>query len=271
MRTPQTLAATLVFAALMPALAAAPTQGGVQDTPAVRRSAADVKRAFFALQDEFDEATNAYRAAITKLRRDKPDAAAADRPVPPNETFFPRFLALAGEGSLVANLWVVQNHAYIQLDAVAGRADKLERMNRLLTADLSNEQLVALVRVASMDVQGRGVLSKEDALGFLDKVVETATDPEVQSTAALSKASALDVRGGTRDERAAAIAAMKAVAVRWPDTTSGQRAEGQVFAFENLQIGMTAPEIAGQDVDGNPMKLSDFEGKVRVLDFWGFW
>jgi hypothetical protein len=34
---------------------------------------------------------------------------------------------------------------------------------------------------------------------------------------------------------------------------------------------MVAPDILGLDVDGNDMKLSDFRGKVTVIDFWGFW
>ena len=33
----------------------------------------------------------------------------------------------------------------------------------------------------------------------------------------------------------------------------------------------TAPEITGDDLNGRPMKLSDFRGKVVVLDFWGDW
>ena len=40
---------------------------------------------------------------------------------------------------------------------------------------------------------------------------------------------------------------------------------------EALEIGKPAPEIVGADVDGNPMKLSDYRGKVVVLDFWGHW
>ena len=36
-------------------------------------------------------------------------------------------------------------------------------------------------------------------------------------------------------------------------------------------IGQKAPEIIGTDVDGNEMKLSDYLGKVLVLDFWGDW
>jgi cytochrome oxidase Cu insertion factor (SCO1/SenC/PrrC family) len=37
------------------------------------------------------------------------------------------------------------------------------------------------------------------------------------------------------------------------------------------KVGDKAPEIAGQDVDGKEFKLSDYRGKVVVLDFWGFW
>ncbi len=38
-----------------------------------------------------------------------------------------------------------------------------------------------------------------------------------------------------------------------------------------LEIGMAAPEIRGLDTGGGPMRLSDFRGKVVVLDFWGDW
>jgi peroxiredoxin len=38
-----------------------------------------------------------------------------------------------------------------------------------------------------------------------------------------------------------------------------------------LKVGDAAPEIVGEDIHGKPMKLSDFQGKVVVLDFWGDW
>ncbi len=36
-------------------------------------------------------------------------------------------------------------------------------------------------------------------------------------------------------------------------------------------LGQPAPEIEGEDIDGKPLKLSDFRGKVVLLDFWGHW
>lgn len=38
-----------------------------------------------------------------------------------------------------------------------------------------------------------------------------------------------------------------------------------------LAVGMISPEIEGEDVDGTPFKLSDYRGKVVMLDFWGNW
>ena len=51
----------------------------------------------------------------------------------------------------------------------------------------------------------------------------------------------------------------------------GVLAEAQLFELQHLQLGMTAPEIDGADEDTVGFKLSDYRGKVVVLDFWGFW
>ena len=38
-----------------------------------------------------------------------------------------------------------------------------------------------------------------------------------------------------------------------------------------LNVGDVAPEITGKSVEGKAMKLSDYRGKVVVLDFFGDW
>jgi len=55
------------------------------------------------------------------------------------------------------------------------------------------------------------------------------------------------------------------------EETLGDLAKGQLFEIRNLGIGKTAPEIEGEDLDGTPFKLSDYRGKVVVIDFWGNW
>ena len=54
-------------------------------------------------------------------------------------------------------------------------------------------------------------------------------------------------------------------------TPLGEIASGELFELRNLAVGKVAPEIAGQDLDGRPVRLSDFRGKVVALVFWATW
>lgn len=47
--------------------------------------------------------------------------------------------------------------------------------------------------------------------------------------------------------------------------------ESKLFVAENLSIGCEAPDIVGADHAGEEFKLSDYRGKVVLLDFWGIW
>jgi cytochrome oxidase Cu insertion factor (SCO1/SenC/PrrC family) len=38
-----------------------------------------------------------------------------------------------------------------------------------------------------------------------------------------------------------------------------------------VALGAPAPEIEGEDLDGQPLQLSDNQGQVVLLDFWGNW
>ena len=45
----------------------------------------------------------------------------------------------------------------------------------------------------------------------------------------------------------------------------------QSLVAMQIKVGRIAPDFETEDVDGTPFKLSDYRGKVVVLDFWGFW
>jgi hypothetical protein len=53
--------------------------------------------------------------------------------------------------------------------------------------------------------------------------------------------------------------------------TMAEVAQAELFELRRLGIGREAPEIEGPDLQGRPMALSDFRGKVVVLEFWGHW
>lgn len=44
-----------------------------------------------------------------------------------------------------------------------------------------------------------------------------------------------------------------------------------VFALENLAVGKPCPDFQALDAEGAGFRLSDYEGKVVLVDFWGFW
>jgi hypothetical protein len=54
----------------------------------------------------------------------------------------------------------------------------------------------------------------------------------------------------------------------WGDKSVGKMAEGELFEFRHLKPGKEAPEIAGEDLDGKRLKLSDYRGKVVVVVSW---
>lgn len=59
--------------------------------------------------------------------------------------------------------------------------------------------------------------------------------------------------------------------VAYRKSTIGKIAAQDLFEARNLAIGKVAPEVAGADLEGVDFKLSDYRGKVVVLDFWGYW
>ncbi len=53
--------------------------------------------------------------------------------------------------------------------------------------------------------------------------------------------------------------------------TLGEIAAGELFVINHLSVGKEAPDIEGEDIDGEEFKLSDYRGKVVMIDFWGDW
>lgn len=52
------------------------------------------------------------------------------------------------------------------------------------------------------------------------------------------------------------------------------QAAGQLAGLKNLDlilVGKPVPDIDGIDTEGKPFKLSDYKGKVILIDYWAFW
>ena len=78
-------------------------------------------------------------------------------------------------------------------------------------------------------------------------------------------------------KRQQAITALRDVAQRFGDLLDkrgrpySELASACIFEMENLYVGATVPDIRGNDINDVPFALSDYRGKVVLLDFWGDW
>lgn len=205
-----------------------------------------VSKEYEQAQKEFSEA---YQKA-TEEEREK-------LKYPSNKDYALRMIGIAEKnpkepGALNALLWVTERayhdrNAMPKALALLGEhhieSDKLERACQVLAyGDL------------------------KESKGFLARVLEKNPHDNVKGAASLSLG-----RMALRDDSKAAEKHFNDVVEKYGTKRQKERAKGELFEMHNLAIGKVAPEIEGEDVDGKKFKLSDYRGKVVVIDFWGDW
>ena len=115
-----------------------------------------------------------------------------------------------------------------------------------------------------------GLVGPDAANELLTELASKNPHDEVKAWAMYWQ-SVMLTRGKPSDEQKAKAAELMAAAGKLATGELADRLAGPNFEKERLQIDMKAPDIAGEDMDGVSFKLSDYRGKVVVLDFWGFW
>ena len=136
---------------------------------------------------------------------------------------------------------------HITSPALTGAVRTLGRMDRTLGAERVDEVLMSIVEQnPSKDVQALAL--------------HTRTTLYVGSR-----------KSPTDAQKENAIVDLTRAVELAEDDEIKSRAQGALNELTLLQVGMTAPEIIGEDLDGVEFKLSDYRGKVVLLDFWGDW
>jgi hypothetical protein len=188
-------------------------------------------------------------------------------PLDPEVAWRPALEELADRGARPAQLWALSN-AHRQLDGA--EVQRLMSYLEAITAtplsadefaDFSNYQIQALA-------ERLGIEPVEHCVRGL---IERSPDAD-RAALTFGLGDALCARAGADQARLErGLALLRAVQERWPASEQAREAAGRLFRFTKLQIGMPCPDFESVDADGQAFKLSDYKGKVTVLDFWGFW
>jgi len=160
--------------------------------------------------------------------------------------------------------------AYASLRWIASLVDDPQWRDRALVKmaeDYSDREELGQLCVRMMDQK-----PTDGAIRFLETLSEKSTHRQVRAIATLALASSLAQADPDQRDNARIEQLYETVIEEYSDLSDlAQFAEDQLFVFRHLSIGSEAPDIVGEDLDGQPFKLSDYRGKVVMLDFWGDW
>jgi hypothetical protein len=238
----------------------------LQATP--EASVPDFEAELQALVDRFnakrEEAYEAYQAAETDEQRNGALATL------PGEDWAPEFEALAGKAkgtdtAVRAWIWV------LRLTEDQDRSWNV--IERLLSESMQSPALAELpgeLRYASY------TFGEPRVLEALHAIVDESPHEEVRAGALFTLAAVQlesrdpEVRSGSRKSFETLVGDYGTLPYRGKSTYAAA-AEGYLFELDHLQLGMAAPDFETLDENGVTWKLSDYRGKVVVVDFWGFW
>lgn len=162
-------------------------------------------------------------------------------------------------------VWMARNGAYMPAGQKA-----LEQLVEKFTDHPSMEQICAML--------GQGRMPKAEEM--LKTILEKSEKPRVKAAAALAMGQSLAAKTdqlGDKPAEADKVAAegekylTMAVDLNKDNERQKKVAEQELKALRTLRVGKEAPEIKAGDLDGKEFKLSDYRGKVVLLDFWGHW
>lgn len=239
-----------------------------------RDATTDLQKKYDAIVERLDKAEKDFAKTFEDAKDD--DERDALREKRPGEAFIPDFQAFAREAKgndLAAKAWM--KVAGISAD-FGRKSDAVEAVDTLLADYAKSPSLENLPGLISRNLSR--FLGKEKTDASLRILIEQSPHKSVQAPALFSCASTIMSDKKASPERIADARAMMArLQKEFADVKPARgpsyaaMAEGVLFEIDNLQIGKVAPDFETIDENGVKFKLSDYRGKVVVLDFWGMW
>jgi hypothetical protein len=201
-----------------------------------------------------------YREAKTEEERQKVKLDPATHPGAP---FFAKFQDLAQRAKGTEAGAEALFEVFTRGQRVKKKEEARAALDQLIESHLPSpvmERLAMNLRYAEYQI-GR------EACRFALETIEEKSPVAGAKAAALFVRSAQVVESSPDVARAGFIRLQK----EFKETQYAAMADKHLFELDFLQIGKTAPDFEATDEKGVKFKLSDFRGKVTVVDFWGYW
>lgn len=251
-------------------------------------AASDIK----GLEDQYAAETTAFMAAYRAA--DEADRKKIlEEKYPKTDEYCAKMLKIAesnpdDEAAFQAHFWIAKNSRDEATNAAAydsllsKHIDRVElkqicrRMAYKQASQKTEDQLRSLAKDSPHDdVKAMATLSLADYLkrtASLAQTIKDKPDDHNQSDETVAYIESTDIGSQTISTvYQTVIDEYGDIEIEGRPETLGSLAEGALFEMNNLSIGKEVPDIVAEDIDGVEFKLSDYRGKVVVIDFWGDW
>jgi len=213
-----------------------------------------------AIQKEYQAAATEYSTAIRAVKLNEDRAAVAKEKMPDRAKFAARYLeAVSGAPADPAAA-----EALIQAVTLDFRGSTGAKAIALLAAHhVSNPRITNVMTYLPYTGEAGEKLARA--------LSEKGADRDVRGKASMALAKILKDTNPAEAENTLKLIIEKYADVSAGRGTLGEQAQKDIDHAKKFGTGKPAPEIAGQDIDGKDFKLSDYRGKVVMIDFWGDW
>jgi len=173
-----------------------------------------------------------------------------------------RFAALADEGDPLALKWVLDRVAYYQ--GPDEEADIARYLEAVVQGHAQDARFTSVARRLEIFAHWAGATRVcEIGMRWRAKGAHAEAMPGL-----LASLSELLLQLERERE---AKQCLEQLVQEYATSKEAPNAKGTLFRLNKLRPGMAAPDFEAVDVDGESFRLSDYGGRVVLLDFWGFW
>lgn len=255
----------LILSLLLSLQAPAPAATSTEAAPTQQRQS-EAKDGFLELVKEYGKAKNRWVLAERALTT--AEARAAHQALKPVNEFWPRVEALVVAGDPRGLVWMSEAIADKLDDREQIVASKREWIGKLLS-DHADAPWAA-TEVVGMLSRQRPWFDEAWVRARLEELAGKSQNKEVCASAWFELARRLASAKASPEDHERAAQLHKRIAKEFEGTRAASELAARADA-RSVEIGGVAPDFEAVDGDDVAFKLSDYRGKVVLLDFWGFW